>query len=216
MRSKRSRTPYPSVPSMPLIPSRSARSWSKARCRSPRCSGSEVSTIYQGGALRATEEPRSSRCRGEGSSRSRAGNEVRHYEDGACSRAGVRVARQDPGGPVSHAGSEDAARGAECDPVRAAQCTAARCAHSTRVDRPRFLGSLVRRLEEGATGGRSVAFPHTWLLAVGWRRHGLLGPSEVPGGARASPAQERCQRRGDVPQALRCHGRIMRQTSRSA
>jgi REP element-mobilizing transposase RayT len=27
-----------------------------------------------------------------------------------------------------------------------------------------------------------VAPPHTWLLRVGWRRHGLLDPSEVPGG----------------------------------
>lgn len=41
---------------------------------------------------------------------------------------------------------------------------------------------------EAPTGDRSVAFPHTWLLAIGWRRHGLLDPSEVPGGARASPA----------------------------
>lgn len=26
-----------------------------------------------------------------------------------------------------------------------------------------------------------VAPPHSWLLAVGWRRHGLLDPAEVPG-----------------------------------
>jgi len=26
-----------------------------------------------------------------------------------------------------------------------------------------------------------VAAPHTWLLATGWRRHGLLDPSEIPG-----------------------------------
>jgi hypothetical protein len=29
----------------------------------------------------------------------------------------------------------------------------------------------------------AVAAPRTWLLAVGWRRHGLIDPSEVPGGA---------------------------------
>jgi REP element-mobilizing transposase RayT len=29
----------------------------------------------------------------------------------------------------------------------------------------------------------SVAAPHTWLLAVGWRRHGLIDPSEIPGGS---------------------------------
>ncbi len=28
---------------------------------------------------------------------------------------------------------------------------------------------------------REVAEPHTWLLAVGWRRHGLIDPAFVPG-----------------------------------
>lgn len=32
-----------------------------------------------------------------------------------------------------------------------------------------------------ATGPRSVARARTWLLAVGWKRHGLLDPSDVPG-----------------------------------
>jgi REP element-mobilizing transposase RayT len=26
-----------------------------------------------------------------------------------------------------------------------------------------------------------IAAPHTWLLRVGWRRHGLLDPAEIPG-----------------------------------
>jgi REP element-mobilizing transposase RayT len=30
-----------------------------------------------------------------------------------------------------------------------------------------------------------VAEPRTWLLRVGWRRHGLLDPAEVPGRSRA-------------------------------
>ena len=29
--------------------------------------------------------------------------------------------------------------------------------------------------------GREVARPRTWLLRLGWRRHGLVDPSEVPG-----------------------------------
>jgi REP element-mobilizing transposase RayT len=33
----------------------------------------------------------------------------------------------------------------------------------------------------GAAGAREVAPAHTWLLRVGWRRHGLVDPSEVPG-----------------------------------
>ena len=28
---------------------------------------------------------------------------------------------------------------------------------------------------------RPVAVPRTWLLALGWRRHGLLDPAEIPG-----------------------------------
>lgn len=35
-----------------------------------------------------------------------------------------------------------------------------------------------------APDGAAVAPPHTWLLAVGWRRRGLIDPSEVPGAAR--------------------------------
>jgi hypothetical protein len=27
-----------------------------------------------------------------------------------------------------------------------------------------------------------VAEPRTWLLSIGWRRHGLVDPAEVPGG----------------------------------
>jgi REP element-mobilizing transposase RayT len=36
------------------------------------------------------------------------------------------------------------------------------------------------RLQE-ATGAPEVARPRTWLLRIGWRRHGLVDPSEVPG-----------------------------------
>jgi len=40
----------------------------------------------------------------------------------------------------------------------------------------------------GEAGGRpEVARPHTWLLRVGWRRHGLVDP-EVPGGLSAAMA----------------------------
>ena len=36
------------------------------------------------------------------------------------------------------------------------------------------------RLQEAA-GAPEVARPRTWLLRIGWRRHGLVDPSEVPG-----------------------------------
>jgi hypothetical protein len=32
-----------------------------------------------------------------------------------------------------------------------------------------------------AFNGPIVWFPQTWLLRVGWRRHGLIGVDEVPG-----------------------------------
>jgi REP element-mobilizing transposase RayT len=34
---------------------------------------------------------------------------------------------------------------------------------------------------QGARDAPAVASPRTWLLAVGWRRFGLIDPSEVPG-----------------------------------
>lgn len=43
------------------------------------------------------------------------------------------------------------------------------------------------RLPE-ARGDPEVARPRTWLLRVGWRRHGLVDPGEVPGVAGAPPA----------------------------
>ena len=32
-----------------------------------------------------------------------------------------------------------------------------------------------------SSGASEVARPRTWLLRIGWRRHGLVDPSEVPG-----------------------------------
>lgn len=34
---------------------------------------------------------------------------------------------------------------------------------------------------QAARDAPAVAAPHTWLLSVGWRRFGLIDPSEVPG-----------------------------------
>jgi hypothetical protein len=41
---------------------------------------------------------------------------------------------------------------------------------------------VASRLPESSTHCE-VARPHSWLLRVGWRRHGLIDPDEVPGGA---------------------------------
>ena len=57
------------------------------------------------------------------------------------------------------------------------------------------------RLQRSSSGEPPpVAAPHTWLLRVGWRRHGLLDSSEVPGimaRKRALPAD-----RGRAPALL--------------
>ena len=39
-------------------------------------------------------------------------------------------------------------------------------------------------LDEPVGGGREVAEPRTWLLRIGWLRHGRIGLGEVPGSAR--------------------------------
>lgn len=44
----------------------------------------------------------------------------------------------------------------------------------------RWFDGWIRRVA-GFLDPPSVSPPHTWLLTVGWRRHGLISPSEVPG-----------------------------------
>lgn len=45
----------------------------------------------------------------------------------------------------------------------------------------RWFGGWRRSCELcGATDSPAVAAPRTWLLAFGWRRHGLISPAEVP------------------------------------
>ena len=39
-----------------------------------------------------------------------------------------------------------------------------------------------------ASGAPEVARPRTWLLRVGWRRHGLVDPGELPGMLATAPA----------------------------
>jgi hypothetical protein len=48
-----------------------------------------------------------------------------------------------------------------------------------------FNGWRRKPLAESATSGPvPVTRPRTWLLAIGWRRHGLVDPDEMPGGTR--------------------------------
>jgi REP element-mobilizing transposase RayT len=46
----------------------------------------------------------------------------------------------------------------------------------------RWFDGWRREVEVDVTVTPEVARPHTWLLRIGWRRHGLVDPDEVPGG----------------------------------
>jgi REP element-mobilizing transposase RayT len=46
----------------------------------------------------------------------------------------------------------------------------------------RWFSGWTRKAPPGSPGdSMSVSTPRTWLLLVGWRRHGLIDPTEVPG-----------------------------------
>jgi hypothetical protein len=47
-----------------------------------------------------------------------------------------------------------------------------------------FDGWRNQPVAEATVGALPVSRPCTWLLGAGWRRHGLIDPSEVPGGCR--------------------------------
>jgi hypothetical protein len=44
-----------------------------------------------------------------------------------------------------------------------------------------FLGWMRRIQLAPSTQPPAVALPRTWLLNLGWRRHGLIDPAEIPG-----------------------------------
>jgi REP element-mobilizing transposase RayT len=49
----------------------------------------------------------------------------------------------------------------------------------------RFFSGWNRRFQpESGLAPPPVAPPHSWLLAIGWRHHGLIDPAEVPGAGR--------------------------------
>ncbi|MBW2289343.1 MAG: transposase [Deltaproteobacteria bacterium] len=45
----------------------------------------------------------------------------------------------------------------------------------------RWFDGFTRDLPGARAGPREVARPRTWLLARGWRRHGLIDPAAIPG-----------------------------------
>ena len=65
-----------------------------------------------------------------------------------------------------------------CSRVRGQECHGPpRTCHHHRSPPPDWLAFLQRQ-------PRPTAAPRTWLLSIGWRRHGLLLPTDVPGLAR--------------------------------
>ena len=59
------------------------------------------------------------------------------------------------------------------------------------------------------SSGRFLARARTWLLSIGWRRHGLLDPLEVPAGCAAGCAAREVAQKSTRP------GRSLRETKRS-
>jgi putative transposase len=53
---------------------------------------------------------------------------------------------------------------------------------------PWFDGWAKRRTAAPASLPCPVAAPQTWLLRVGWKRHGLLSPDESPRGLQVVPS----------------------------
>ncbi len=45
----------------------------------------------------------------------------------------------------------------------------------------RWFDGFTHGLPGCRAGPREVALPRTWLLACGWRRHGLIDPASIPG-----------------------------------
>ena len=146
-------------------------------------------------ALLAPGRPCASDRRSEGKGGARDRHEEHRGASGACRESGLRpdrprARRALPPPPAAHSprGSPRAGlRPAQRAPSpREAPRGRAR-GHSAHLDgassarwfdgwRPQ----VANRLQE-ARGSPEVARPRTWLLRIGWRRHGLVDPAEVPG-----------------------------------
>jgi putative transposase len=53
----------------------------------------------------------------------------------------------------------------------------------------RWFDGWSRRLQPYSSDPPPVALPRTWLLRLGWRRHGLIDPAEVPGASQTHRVQ---------------------------
>lgn len=145
--------------------------------------------------------PPSRRLRSSGG---RSGGTIRRWRHGLHDPQLPVISRKDEGAgcgrPVPRSASADVARGAKCSPLRPAEC-ASPCSGAARSAQ-RVLAVVLdpassarwfdgwkpargtapsAREHASADEDRPVARARTWLLRVGWRRHGLLDPAEVPG-----------------------------------
>ena len=126
------------------------------------------------------------------------------------SRARARAQREGARGPLSPRGAHLPAAGAERARLRAAQRAPARgeadraaaeAGQAREAARARARDRSPRRRGAGSTAGGTdarvdrspprllgtepaVAPPRTWFLRVGWRKHALIDPSEIPALAR--------------------------------
>jgi hypothetical protein len=96
----------------------------------------------------------------------------------ACQRGRFRVAHYSIQHDHVHLIVEAAGRHALACGMKSIAARVARPASSGRW----FTGWIRRIHPVLGPGPLPVAAPRTWLLAIGWRRHGRIDPSEVPGG----------------------------------
>ena len=137
---------------------------------------------------------RSSACnrRSDERARSRERNEIDRFSAREGCEPSVPAARTGPRGSLPPPCLPNAARGTARDRVLPSECASPPLAKMGRLLPPaavdpassgRFFSGWNRRFQPPSSHHPPpVAPPHTWLLRVGWRRHGLLDPSEVPGG----------------------------------
>jgi hypothetical protein len=90
---------------------------------------------------------------------------------------------------LAHSGAS-VARAATVRPMTAGRDGACRSAPLLRRhDQPAVETAFVQPADQNRAATDPplpVMYPHTWLLAVGWRKHALIDPWAIPGGAHPS------------------------------
>ena len=145
------------------------------------------------GALLDPARSRASADRSSEQPVDRVRHEKRRCADRQAGEPAVSAQRQSPRRSLPPAAAAYAARGKPRTALRVAQSPPPRRAAAQSIESSLRrgagsgeFGALVRRLAQSPPrlralrDAREVAIARTWLLQVGWRRHGLIDPADVP------------------------------------